>query len=79
MSPASEDNVASIALGGFGDRIMLSRLHIHGLGGLHLRSMLTGIRLHLQTINSQDENSRSTDEQIQGILVDNPRRFLAGV
>jgi phosphotriesterase-related protein len=83
MSPASEDNIASLVVRGFGDRILLSHdcifMWLGRPGKLPPEYADWYPDYIFRRFTPKMKAAGVTDEQIKGILVDNPRRFLAGV
>jgi phosphotriesterase-related protein len=82
MSSASEDNAVSLAVRGYGDRIMLSHDCIFfwlGRPG-NLPEQYAGWRPDylFKKLLPKMKAAAVTDEQVRGILVDNPRRFFGG-
>jgi phosphotriesterase-related protein len=82
MSAASEDNIVSLMTRGFGDRLMISHDCIfvwlgrpgnfpEQFAGWHPDYLFKKLLPKMKAAGV-------TDEQIQGILVDNPRRFFGG-
>jgi phosphotriesterase-related protein len=83
MSAVSEDNAVSLAVQGYGDRIMLSHDCIYfwlGRPG-NLPLQYAGWRpdFLFKKLLPKMKAAGVTDEQIRGILMDNPRRFFGGV
>ena len=83
MSPASEDNIVSLVVRGFGGRILLSHdcifMWLGRPGKLPPQYADWYPDYIFRRFIPRMKASGVTDEQIQGILTDNPRRFLAGV
>jgi phosphotriesterase-related protein len=82
MSAASEENIISLVVQGFGDRIMLSHDCIFmwlGRPGTLPRQYADWRPDYLfRRLLPKMKAAGITDNQIQGILVENPRRFLGG-
>jgi phosphotriesterase-related protein len=82
MSKASEDTIVSLVLLGFGDRIMLSHdcifMWLGRPGKLPQQYAEWRPDYLFRQLIPKLKTAGVTDEQIKGILVDNPRRFLGG-
>jgi phosphotriesterase-related protein len=82
MSPAAEDNIVSLMVRGYGDRIMLSHDCIFvwlGRPGTLLPQYAEWYPDFLfKKLLPKMKRAGVTDEQIMRVLVDNPRRLFAG-
>jgi len=82
MSAASEDNIISLVLRGFGDRIMLSHdcifMWLGRPGQLPSQYADWYPDYIFRRLVPRMKSAGVTDKQMEGILVDNPRRFLGG-
>ncbi len=82
MSTAAEDNVVSLVLDGYGDRIMLSHdcifVWLGRPGKLPPQFESWYPDFLFKRLLPKMRAAGITDEQIRGILVDNPRRFFGG-
>ncbi len=82
MSAASEDNIVSLVMRGFGDRLMISHDCIFvwlGRPGKFAPQFSGWYPDYLfKKLIPKMKAAGVTDEQIRGILVDNPRRFFGG-
>jgi phosphotriesterase-related protein len=83
MSAASEDNITSLVLRGFGRRLLLSHDCIFKWlgrpGNLPLQYAAWYPDYIFTRLIPKMKAAGVTDEQIEGILVDNPRNFFGGV
>lgn len=83
MSASSEDNIVALLLQGHGDRIMLSHdciFHWLGRPGKLPAQYLDWYPDYLfKRILPKMKDAGVTDEQIRGVLVDNPRRFFGDI
>ena len=83
MSTAAEDNIVSLVARGYGDRIMISHDCIFvwlGRPGTLPPQYAEWYPDYLfKKLLPKMKRAGVTDEQIRSILVDNPRRFFAGV
>jgi len=82
MSAAAEDNVVSLVLRGYGDRIMLSHdcifYWLGRPGKLPPQFADWYPDFLFKRLLPKMKAAGVTEEQIRGILVDNPRRFFGG-
>jgi phosphotriesterase-related protein len=82
MSTVAEDNLVSLVLQGYGDRIMLSHdcifVWLGRPGNLPAQYAGWYPDFLFKRLLPKMKGAGVTDEQIQGILVDNPRRFFSG-
>ncbi len=82
MSTAAEDNIVSLVVQGYGDRMMLSHdcifVWLGRPGTLPARYAEWYPDFLFRKLLPKMKRAGVTDEQIRGILVDNPRRFFAG-
>ena len=82
MSAASEANVVSLAAQGYGDRLMLSHDCIFVWLGRPMTPPPEFAQWYpdylFKNILPKMKDAGVTDEQIRGMLVDNPRRFFGG-
>ena len=80
MSAASEDNIVSLVVRGFGNRIMLSHdcifMWLGRPGKLPPQYADWRPDYLFKRLVPKLKTAGVTDEQIAGMLVDNPRRFL---
>ena len=83
MSAASEENIVTLVLRGFGDRIMLSHDCIFmwlGRPGRLAPQYADWYPDYLfRKLIPRLKTAGATDKQIENILIDNPRKFLGGV
>jgi phosphotriesterase-related protein len=83
MSAASEDNIVSLAAQGYGDRIMLSHdcifVWLGRPGNLPPQFANWHPDYLFTNLIPKMVAAGVTDEQIRGILVDNPRKFFGDV
>jgi phosphotriesterase-related protein len=83
MSTASEDNAVSLVVRGYGSRIMLSHdcifVWLGRPGNLPERYADWYPDFLFKRLLPKMKAAGVTDEQIRGILVDNPRRFFGGM
>ena len=83
MSTASEDNAVSLVVRGYGNRIMLSHdcifVWLGRPGNLPARYADWYPDFLFKKLLPKMKAAGVTDEQIRGILVDNPRRFFGGM
>jgi phosphotriesterase-related protein len=82
MSTTAEDNIISLALRGYGERIMLSHdcifVWLGRPGNLPAQYADWYPDFLFKKLLPKMKAAGVTEEQIRGILVDNPRRFFAG-
>ena len=82
MSTAAEDNIVSLVVQGYGNRLMLSHdcifVWLGRPGTLPARYAEWYPDFLFKKLLPKMKRAGVTDEQIRGILVDNPRRFFAG-
>jgi len=82
MSDASENNIVSLVVQGFGDRIMISHdcifMWLGRPGKLPSRYAAWRPDYLFKRLIPKMHKAGISKEVIDGILVDNPRRFLGG-
>ena len=83
MSTAAEDNIARLVLRGYGDRIMISHdcifVWLGRPGNLPAQYADWYPDYLFRKLIPRMKAAGVTDEQIRGLLEDNPRRFLGGL